>query len=155
MQYTIFDVANWFLNKSSMSHKKLQKLCYYAYSWVLTLNNESKTEIENRLFNEKIEAWVHGPVCPILYHDKKSYKWNDIPIFTGEIVDFPSDIIEILNSVYNVYGKMSATELEDRTHSEKPWIEAMKGLDASATSSNEIKDIDIFEYYNKENLKGL
>ena len=26
----IFDVANWFLSKEEMTHKKLQKLCYYA-----------------------------------------------------------------------------------------------------------------------------
>ena len=26
-KYSIFDVANWFLSKESMTHKKLQKLC--------------------------------------------------------------------------------------------------------------------------------
>ena len=29
----ITDVANWFLLKEDMSHKKIQKLCYYAEAW--------------------------------------------------------------------------------------------------------------------------
>jgi len=38
-QYDINTVANWFLNKYSMSHKKLQKLCYYAEAWHQALYN--------------------------------------------------------------------------------------------------------------------
>ena len=30
---TVFDVAQWFLAKESMTHKKLQKLIYYYYAW--------------------------------------------------------------------------------------------------------------------------
>ena len=32
-KYSVFEIANWFLLKESMSHKKLQKLCYYAQAW--------------------------------------------------------------------------------------------------------------------------
>ncbi len=37
MTYKIEDVANWFLAKDEMSKKKLQKLLYYAYSWLTTV----------------------------------------------------------------------------------------------------------------------
>ena len=33
-------MAQWFLNKTSMSNKKLQKLCYYAYCWYIVFNND-------------------------------------------------------------------------------------------------------------------
>ena len=35
----VMDVANWFLSQSSMTHKKLQKLCYYAQAWHCALHN--------------------------------------------------------------------------------------------------------------------
>jgi len=53
---TVYDLANWFLNKSRMSHKKLQKLCYYAVAWHYTLY-DSKLVLD-----DEFEAWVHGPV---------------------------------------------------------------------------------------------
>ena len=36
-KYSVFDIANWFLTKGQMTHKKLQKLCYYAKAWYLAL----------------------------------------------------------------------------------------------------------------------
>ena len=50
-----------------MTHKKLQKLCYYAYSWFIYMENDDIENIENRLFEEKFQAWVHGPVNYELY----------------------------------------------------------------------------------------
>ena len=40
-EHSIFDVAEWFLQKESCSHKKLQKLCYYAVAWSYALFDES------------------------------------------------------------------------------------------------------------------
>ena len=59
--FTIFDIANWFLSKEGMTHKKLQKLCYYAQAWYLAL-------YKNKLIDGYFEAWVHGPVNSSLYH---------------------------------------------------------------------------------------
>ena len=33
-------LARWFLSVSSMSNKKLQKLCYYAYCWYIVFYND-------------------------------------------------------------------------------------------------------------------
>lgn len=52
----ITDVANWFLLKEDMSHKKIQKLCYYAEAWSETLLDAPICR------NNEFQAWVHGPV---------------------------------------------------------------------------------------------
>ena len=70
---TVFEVANFFLSKESMSPKKLQKLVYYAYAWTLAILNEDELNIDYTLFDEPLQAWVHGPVCPDLYYDHKCY----------------------------------------------------------------------------------
>lgn len=44
-----------------LTNLKLQKLLYYAKGWYLALYDKP-------LFNDKIEAWVHGPVVPSIYH---------------------------------------------------------------------------------------
>ena len=38
-RYSIYEIADWFLNKGPMTQKKLQKLCYYAQAWNYALNN--------------------------------------------------------------------------------------------------------------------
>ena len=43
-------IANFFLTKSELTPKKIQKLVYYAYSWFIALNNNSADKIENILF---------------------------------------------------------------------------------------------------------
>ena len=61
---TVVDVAQFFANKETMTHKKLQKLVYYAYAWYIALNNDDCDNIKFRLCQKtNFEAWVHGPVC--------------------------------------------------------------------------------------------
>ena len=59
-KYSVYEIANWFLNKGSMTQKKLQKLCYYAQAWCYALKGE-------RLIKSDFQAWIHGPVSPALY----------------------------------------------------------------------------------------
>ena len=74
---TIQQIAQWFLGKESMTHKKLQKLCYYAQAWHLALHG-------SELFAERFEAWVHGPVSPVLYSIYADYGWEKIPSETTD-----------------------------------------------------------------------
>ena len=64
---TVFDIADFFLSKKSVTHKKVQKLVYYAYVWFIALYNQDEDNIENVLSKEQPEAWIHGPVFPTLY----------------------------------------------------------------------------------------
>lgn len=112
------DVAHWFLSQESMTHKKLQKLCYYAQAWNCALYNGTP------LFGEDIQAWVHGPVIPALYPYYADYKWNPIPKYEDSLPAFNSDQLEILETVYNTYSEFTGDQLEQLTHSEDPWVEA-------------------------------
>ncbi|MBQ7502967.1 SocA family protein [bacterium] len=129
--YSVFDIANWFLSKESMTHKKLQKLCYYAQAWHYTLLDEP-------LFSERIEAWVHGPVIPALYKKYSDYGWIDIPKYSGKLKDFNNKTLDILQTVLNTYLEFDGDMLERITHAENPWKEARKGLPPLATCTNEI-----------------
>lgn len=152
--YELDDVVQWFLSKGSMSPKKLQKLLYYAYSWTLTLTNESIDDLRNKLFEENFEAWVHGPVIPEVYQRFKHYGYADIVLDEVHNVKFDEDIENILNQVWDVYGGYSGNELESITHQEKPWLIARNGLPVLEPSRNKISDVDIFSYYLKEMMQG-
>ncbi|WP_078597103.1 Panacea domain-containing protein [Evansella clarkii] len=140
------NVINWFLSKDSMSPKKLQKLLYYAYSWTLTLENEDSEELENRLFEEDFEAWVHGPVIPDVYFEYRNYGYQNIPKKDFS-PDLPEEIEDILEQVWEEYGEFTGNELETITHKEDPWRNARKGYNPIERCNEKISDIDIFNYY--------
>ena len=77
----IFDLADAFLCINSMTHKKLQKLCYYAKAWYLAIN-------DTNIIKEPFEAWVHGAVQPALYQKYKVYGFGYIPLNNKE-ADIP------------------------------------------------------------------
>lgn len=147
-RYSDLDVAKWFLSKQSMSPKKLQKLLYYAYSWVLTLTNDSADDIENKLFENNFEAWVHGPVLRDIYNEYREYGYRKIPQ-TNCGITFSDDINDILRQVWEVYGNYTADELESLTHQESPWKNARKGLSPVEASDKPILDKDIFNCYGR------
>lgn len=149
--YSAFDVAKYFLVKDTMSPKKLQKIVYYAYGWTLALLNDTIDDLHFRLFANRIEAWVHGPVVPDLYHHYKEFGWKDIPKldkYDGPI--FSPDIEDILNQVWDVYGNFSANQLEMLSHREMPWVNARNGIAAYAVASNPISDEDLFIFFNEQ-----
>lgn len=140
---SIENVAKLFLTYDSMTHKKLQKLCYYAYAWHLTL-------LKKPLFNEKFQAWVHGPVSPELYQQYKNHGWREIPqVNTFSTEDFDSSVSDLIDAVYASYGHLSGDELELLTHEEAPWLSARNGLPNHAPSQEVIKDEVIGNYYSK------
>ncbi|MFP3721351.1 DUF4065 domain-containing protein [Niallia circulans] len=140
-QVDVEDVASAFLSIESMTPKKLQKLCYYAYSWYLTLYRD-------RLFTERFEAWIHGPVAPKLYRKYKLYGRSEIPMSDSPInLDSDNPISEIITMVYNSYGHLDGDELEHLTHLEAPWLTARAGLTADEPSNNELEDYIIEDYY--------
>ncbi|MDQ2731973.1 MAG: DUF4065 domain-containing protein [Armatimonadota bacterium] len=121
---TCFDVADYFLATNRVdegdliTNLKLQKLCYYAQGLYLALYDKP-------LFEETIEAWMHGPVIPELYHKYKVYGQKPIP--PPEECDLSkcdADTLEVLEEVSNVYGQFSAWKLASLTHATPPYIMA-------------------------------
>ncbi|EAD0716504.1 DUF4065 domain-containing protein [Listeria monocytogenes] len=147
--YTAKDLANWFLAHESMTPKKLQKMLYYAYAWTLTLTNEKEDDLSNKLFPEKFEAWVHGPVVPEIYQEYKGYGYTNIPKCESEIDIDNKDIKSILDQVMSVYGKFDGNDLESITHQEEPWKEAREGYGPLDSCSEIISDETMYKTYIK------
>lgn len=103
-----------------VTNLKLQKLLYYVQGWHLAL-------LERPAFNDRIEAWVHGPVQPSVYGAYKSYRWNPITEAT-EQPEIHHDTVDVIEEVLRVYGVETGFQLELRSHSEPPWLQARGGL---------------------------
>jgi len=135
----IFDMASAFLSIESMSHKKLQKLCFYAKAWYLALYNIN-------IINEPFEAWVHGAVQPDLYQKYKIYGFSYIP----QVLDtsgIPEEFLSFARDIYDSYGELDGDELEKLNHSEAPWINARHGLKPWQNSNEIISEDDMKAYY--------
>lgn len=129
---SILEVAQYFLSRDSMTHKKLQKLCYYAQAWYYTITGIP-------LVDSNFEAWVHGPVAPELYHVYKQWGWLSIPrISGGERAITDETEREILDAVYAVYGGLTGDQLETLTHSQEPWQAARVGYRSLDYCRNDI-----------------
>jgi uncharacterized phage-associated protein len=110
-------------NKPLTLHK-LQKLIYYAQAWSLVLNNK-------KLFEEEIEAWIHGPTIRSLYLYYQRFGLNPIEeeIDTRIESKFTDENKDLLNQVWKVYSKYDADYLEYLTHQELPWQKAREECD--------------------------
>ena len=135
------NVGQYFLSKNQeLTDIQIQKLVYYAYAWYMVLHKGKK------IFEEKPEAWIHGPVFRTLFDSMKNYKkFSNLE----EVSKIGESNAKFFDTIYNVYGKYSGNELEKMTHSESPWIKARKGLKPYEFSQNKIEDNDIIECYGK------
>lgn len=145
---SIFDVADTFLYFEPMTHKKLQKLCYYAQAWFLALHKVP-------LINSYFEAWIHGPVCPELYYEYKRYGMNPIDKKTSipESINKNLYVKSFIELIYNTYGRLSAEQLEFLSHSEEPWKRARYGLEDWEPSHAIISNESMMSYYHEKAVK--
>jgi uncharacterized phage-associated protein len=116
--------ANYFLALQDadagdlISNLKLQKLLYYAQGLYLASTGQP-------LFEDSIQAWMHGPVVPTVYHSFKSFGAKPLPVPKG----FDPMVISakqrgFLDEVYRIYGQFSAWKLRSMTHDEPPYRDA-------------------------------
>lgn len=138
---TIKDTAAYILEKAgSMTAMKLQKLCYYSQAWSIVWDDEP-------LFQERFEAWVNGPVSPVLYTAHR----GAFRVGPGEISGDPKALTfeqqRTVDAVITYYGKYEPHQLSDLTHAEKPWQEARRGLRADERGDREITVDAMDSYY--------
>ena len=139
-----YNIADFFLTKSELTPKKIQKLVYYAYSWFIAFNNQSADQIINVLFDEVPEAWIHGPVFRSLYDSMRYKEFYNIEDYK---INCDQDTKDFLDIIYKLYGKYSGNQLENMTHIEDPWKNARLGKKPNERSTQEISDEDIEKYY--------
>jgi len=138
---TAADVAAYILGvKGPMTAMKLQKLAYYAQAWSLVWDDRA-------LFGDAIQAWANGPVIPSLYAQHR----GRFEVKPGDIAGNPDSLDgaarETIAAVLDGYGRQSSQWLSELTHSEKPWIDARKGLDPTERGTREITLESMAEYY--------
>lgn len=138
---SIFDAAKYILEKQGpMSTMKLQKLCYYCQAWSLVWDDAP-------LFEEDFEAWVNGPVCPVLFKQtrgKFSVCAADEP---GDSENLTAEQKDTVDVVLEHYAPHDAQWLSQLTHMETPWKSARSGLPDNANSSKVITKESMGMYY--------
>lgn len=142
----------------SISPLKLQKILYYFQSWFMVFYGR-----QNTLFQDIPQAWVNGPVYPVIYYQYKdkcanmcdhlgleSFGANDIMCDFRDIslkLSLDDDKMELLESVLLLYGRQTQNQLIWLTHSEVPWAEARRGLAPWEKSEKELSLDLMYEYY--------
>ena len=141
-QVSVFDVAKYILGKTGpITAMKLQKLVYYSQAWSLVWD-------EAKLFNARIEAWSNGAVIRELFDAHRG-------LFTVSEETFPyadekhlSDTQkDTIDAVLSGYGELTAQQLSDLNHEERPWIEARGSLPPLEKCTNEITVDSMMIYY--------
>lgn len=139
---SVRDVAAYILQESgSMSAMKLQKLVYYSQGWHLVFEGEP-------LFDSPIEAWANGPVVPALYSAHRGL-FTVVPGQLGEVgAEYLADPeVQTVKAVLDAYGDMTAHQLSNLTHSERPWLEARAGVPNGRRSNVAIDLATMQEFY--------
>lgn len=152
--YSALEIARWFLARNNinvlnhdeelLTHLKLQKLLYYAQGIFLAYTGG------RQLFHEDICAWDHGPVVPEVWHEYRDYGKQGIDFeAAGEDDDIlhrigiDDDARNVLEMVFNEYGKYSAWHLRNKTHEERPW---------RVTRANDVIANDVMRAYFEEEV---
>jgi uncharacterized phage-associated protein len=100
-----------------LTNLKLQKLLYYQQGFHLAF-------FGTPLFEEPVESWMYGPVVPSVYDEYSKYGSASLPV-TTQAITLTDDEEKLFNEVFDAYREFSAIGLMNKTHSERPWIEAV------------------------------
>lgn len=100
-----------------LTNLKLQKLLYYQQGFHLAF-------FGTPLFEESVESWMYGPVVPSVYDEYSKYGAASLPV-TTQAITLTDDEERLFNEVFDAYREFSAIGLMNKTHSERPWIEAV------------------------------
>lgn len=144
-KYDVKQVAKYLILKEPMTPKRLQKLLYFCYSYYLAAFNESADKIENRLFKNNFQAWIHGPVLPEIYQEYKKYVMTQISI-DQEIGDdeIAKEDCEFIDEVRQLFVDITTYQMEMITHNQLPWKNARIGFESNEPCTNKLSDKDIF-----------
>lgn len=123
-----------------MTHKRLQKLLYFAQAWSMALR-------DSELYPEDVEAWPNGPVVLEVYEKLKQRP-------TGEQIDesafcdvyaLERDEAEFVRHFWDDYKRYSQEDLVAMTHREPAYLKAREAspedkVRGDLLSMNEVRD---------------
>ena len=126
-ELSVFDVGAWFIERSgddSIQTIKLQKLCFFAFGWYAHLTGD-------HLFPERFYAMEKGPVVgELLSAHAGRYSVDHDQLMTqlaardGFQDDLPPYKRDVLEAVWDYYGRFDRWQLVELTHRELVWREA-------------------------------
>lgn len=135
-------VVNYLLNKcEDITPLALQKLLYYVQGFYYAFVNEF-------IFDENCEAWVHGPVFRDVYFKYREYRFD--PISVSESTDDLSLTVSekaIIDSIIKNISCYSGKILEGFTHAETPWLATRGDLPATVYADRKIEKKLIGDYF--------
>lgn len=142
-QVSVLDVAQYILGKCSapITTMKLQKLVYYSQAWHLAWTG-------TELFEDDIQAWANGPVTKALFDCHKGmYSISSSQFKKGSPELLTMEQQEVIDTVLDTYGPMTAMQLSMLTHAEAPWLSARGQLGAGENSAAVISKGSMQKYY--------
>jgi uncharacterized phage-associated protein len=151
-------LAEYILQKwGNMSHLKLQKMLFYIEAYHLAY-------FDNSIIDDNFQAWVHGPVSRKIYdslkdksilHAELGYLKNTSSSNPNDILKktLTKDQIDFINETVDELNKFSATQLENMTHSEEPWLAARKGY-GIADRCEVIIDKELMKKFYRQEVYG-
>ena len=119
----ILDAARYLIflsygrKKYSLTLLKLQKLLYLAQGWSYVWDNSPA-------FVDDFCAWQYGPVNERVYETFKKYGRSEISEMEGRSRIADESVRETLEAIWLEYGKLTAYDLVELTHSQTPWKNA-------------------------------
>ncbi|WP_341266710.1 Panacea domain-containing protein [Candidatus Phytoplasma fraxini] len=140
----IFDVANYIISqKHELNHLRLHKIIYFSHI-------SSLIKRQMPLINERLEAWLYGPVFPILYKNIKEDNEGFIvkPSNKGDFKKLNKEEKEIIDNVLEQMKKYKPFEISDITHQQKPWKD--KFYQPTPNWEKEITNQELIEYFSKK-----
>lgn len=147
MTLRVQDVAAYLLavhkdgpGHGAMEAMKVHRLCYYFQAWHLVWT-------KGPLFQDEIQAWGSGPVCPSLYQLHRGlYRLDSIPGGSERAISDES-AQETIVIVLRGYGKMTSPDLADLSRSEDPWRRARRGIPDGIRSESPISHESLIDFY--------
>lgn len=149
-------ISHYYKGKTGkdISPLRLQKTLYFAFAYwggfmeKSKMQNNGVNEIDlsgysEYLFDDKIEAWVYGPVVPKVYFEKKLDSYFSPSLFNGKEL-----VKECIDDVIDDTIDVSDFRLVDISHSDKAW-KSKFNYDEANHNNEILKDEIIKEYATK------
>ena len=123
MPYDVLDVAEYIVDHQTrkgypFTPLKLQKMLYFLWEYYYS-------QTTKHLFENRIEAWPYGPVCPDVYNRYCMYAGDPISeTSSSNFSNIDKKTIRIINTFLSKYGLMNAFYLVAFSHQEgSPWYQ--------------------------------
>lgn len=140
---TASDVAKYLIEKAArgIPQIKLQKLLYYCQVASLVWDDAP-------LFDDRIEAWISGPVVVDFWRRHKTDAWIR-SVADGDTTRLTNAARETIDAVWMHYGKYTPEQLVELAHRDEPWKQARDKARSDERPSVQITDDVMREAYSK------